>query len=63
MAYPWLREIHVSARQSPKELFDTYIHETIHVVCPHMAEKKVGHLANEICEVLWRVGYRQRKKR
>jgi len=45
-----------------KEELDTWIHETVHTALPNASEEQVIRIANDIAEVLWKVGYRRQLK-
>jgi len=46
-----------------KEELDTWIHETVHTALPNASEEQVVRIANDIAEVLWKVGYRRQLKK
>ncbi len=46
-----------------KEELDTWIHETVHTSLPNASEEQVVRIANDIAEVLWKVGYRRQLKK
>jgi hypothetical protein len=39
-------------------MFDTIIHEIIHVQQPDLSEESVCEFATEMADVLWKLGYR-----
>ena len=47
---------------SGKEELNTWIHETTHAALPKASEAQVERIANDIAEVLWKVGYRRQFK-
>lgn len=52
-------EIVIDPRQSEGELLDSAVHELLHIVCPHMAEKHVHTKATRIADTLWKMGFRR----
>lgn len=57
------RRIDILPGQHPTERLDTLIHEVIHAVDAKLSERKVVALANALTTVLWKDGYRRKKKR
>ena len=51
--------IEIDPRQSPKDYFDTLIHEMIHEIFPKAKERKVLNAGTSIANLLWRLGYRK----
>lgn len=57
--------ISVHPHQTAKEMLNTYIHEALHIgdwLCQRdkdLNETEVNHIASQICNVLWKQGYRK----
>jgi hypothetical protein len=57
--------ISVHPQQTAKEKLNTYIHEALHIgdwLCQRekdLNETEVNHIASQICQVLWKQGYRR----
>ena len=58
-------KISVHPQQTAKEKLNTYIHEALHIgywLCQRdkdLNETEVNHIAMQICNVLWKQGYRR----
>lgn len=61
MAYNGERriEVDVDAHTHEKDLLDTFIHETTHIVQPELSEDAVVRISAGLADVLWRMGYRR----
>ena len=57
------RIIEIDPRQSPKDYLDTLIHEALHELLPNKREDFILRSGTSIANLLWRLGYRQVKKR
>lgn len=52
--------VYIDPRQPPSEMLDTFVHEFLHVACPHMSEERVERAATIIAKNLWAQGYRKK---
>lgn len=50
-----------SQRIHTKDYLDTCVHETLHASNPEWDERTVARTANDVVEVLWKLGYRINK--
>ena len=62
--WPFTRQhiIEIDPRQCPKDYLDTLIHESLHEILPRKSEKFILRAASSIANLLWRMGYRKKKK-
>jgi len=51
----------LNSTAKPKQALDTAIHEAIHGTCPWMEEGAVAEMGTELCNALWKLGYRKVK--
>lgn len=58
LAYKEERVIYIDPTQKGVMLLDTVIHEIIHCQQPDLSEEAVTEFANEMSDLLWKVGYR-----
>lgn len=52
-------KITVDPRQSPYEMLDTLVHESLHEAQPEITEEGIVRISRLISKVLWREGYRK----
>lgn len=52
-------KITVDPRQSPYELMDTLIHESLHEAQPEITEEGIVRVSRLISKILWKEGYRK----
>jgi len=55
--------IEIDPRQCPKDYMDTLIHEALHELLPRKPEAFILKAGTTIANLLWRLGYRRKKKR
>ncbi len=48
----------ISYQTKERLRLDTIIHECLHAFCPYLHEDFVATIATDLCNVLWRLGYR-----
>lgn len=58
LAYKQERKIYIDPDQRGLYLFDTLIHEVMHIQHPDLSEEAVSDNAKEMAELLWKFGYR-----
>ena len=51
----------LNPKQGSKQLVCTTIHEFLHPVLPTARENKIDNLAQELTELLWKMGFRLKK--
>ena len=51
--------IEIEKNQTPLAIFDTEIHEWIHMKYPEMPEESVEKMATKLSRFLWGLGYRK----
>lgn len=54
--------LEVDPRQCPKDYMDTVIHEALHELWPKAKEHKILKAGTSLANLLWRLGYRRKKK-
>ncbi len=57
-----LQSIVIYPKQSGKWLLATFLHETLHALCPNLSEKATHEMDKVLSTVLWRAGYRRRSE-
>lgn len=54
--------VSIDPAQTEQEELDTLIHEVLHAEVPNWDEQQIGCIADSISQLLWKAGYRKKRK-